>query len=138
MAAGLDPTYNELVGGSVAPATGGSVALLSTGSNKRAASSGDASSAPGSNATQTAPADSGSFVVGGLTFIVLLVLIMWLAHKFGGVEGNFSNIKGSFHDILFVALVAIAGIPLIKLGTGQLAAMNVPGASHLDTWAKAA
>jgi hypothetical protein len=140
MAAGwdsLDPTYNEATPGSVAPSAGGSVALFSTGSGKRQVTpTGSNSPASPGGGAGSSSAPAGNFLIGMLVFFVFLLVIMFVAHRFGDSE-NFSNLKASAYNVLFIAFVAIAGIPVIKIGVVQLASMDVPLADHASAWVTA-
>lgn len=135
----LDPTYNEMSAGSVTPGGGFSIAALATGSNKRgvtaAGSNSPGSPAPGAG-SNVAPA--GSFVAGMIVFVVLVLVIMIIAHKWGGEDGDFKNIRASAYNVLFVALVAVTGIPVVKIALIKLSDWNVPGAASALQWAKAA
>lgn len=140
----LDPTYNQLTGGSVYPSDGASVALAATGPNRRGlTSAGSNSSAVPINGSNSAgaPMPAGSFVGGLAVFLVLAVVLMIVAHRFGE-EGDFSNIKGTSYNILFIGLIAIIGVPVVKVGLVWLAGANIPLvsglASHGATWALAA
>jgi len=57
--------------------------------------------------------NQGSIVSAFLVILALLVLLMFSAKKLGG-EGEFSNIKMSFYNVLVISLAAIIGIPLFK------------------------
>lgn len=135
----LDPTYNEVTPGAVTPGGGLSVAAMATGSNKRqvtlSGSNSPGAPAPGAG-SQVAPA--GNFVVGLIVFVVLLLVVMFVAHRFGGDDSDFKNIKASAYNCLFIALVAVTGIPIIKIALFKLSDFGVPGADHLLQWAKAA
>jgi hypothetical protein len=135
----LDPTYNEMTPGSVAPSGGFSVAAMATGANKRMVTASGSNSpgapAPGAG-SNVAPA--GSFVGGMIVFLVLVLVVMFVAHKFGGDDGDFKNIKASAYNVIFVALVAVTGIPVIKVALFKLSDWNVPGAASALQWAKAA
>lgn len=140
----LDPTYNQMTGGSVYPSSGASVALAATGTNRRGlTSSGSNTSAVPINGSTSgsAPMPAGSFVGGLAVFVVLAIIVMVLAHRFGD-EGDFSNIKSTSYNILFIALVAIVGIPVVKVGVMWLAGTPIPVlsplAQHAATWAQAA
>lgn len=136
---GLDPTYNEVSPGAVAPSGGASIAALVTGGNRRnvtaSGSNNPGAAAPGAG-SNVAPA--GSFVAGMIVFVVLVLVIMIIAHKWGGEDGEFKNIRASAYNVLFVALVAVTGIPVVKIALFKLADWNVPGAASALQWAKAA
>ena len=58
------------------------------------------------------------------TFLVVLgflLLLMWLAHTYGE-PGEYSNLKASAYNVLFIGLTAAAFIPLLKV-----LAVKVPG-----------
>jgi hypothetical protein len=59
-----------------------------------------------------------------MTFLVVLgflLLLMWLAHTYGE-PGEYSNLKASAYNVLFIGLTAAAFIPLLKV-----LAVRVPG-----------
>jgi hypothetical protein len=138
----LDPTFNEITGGAVVPAAGFSVAAMATGVNKRfvtaSGSSGDLSTSaagPGGGSQTAAPAGN---LFGGLAvFVALLIFIMWVAHRTGD-ESEFSNIRASFFNVVLISLVALAGLPLWKMGTMTLSEWKLPFADNLNAWAQAA
>jgi hypothetical protein len=137
----LDPTYNELTGGGVTPTSGFSIAAMATGAGKRFVTA-SGSNAPGAGVggPQGAAANavpSGNLFVGLAVFIVLLLAIMFTAHRVGD-EGEFSNIKATAYNCLLISLVALAGIPIWKMATMTLVSWNVPLADHLNSWAQAA
>lgn len=66
-------------------------------------------------------------LIGLLVFVLLAWFVMWLAGRFGDTK-SFSNIKGSAFNILFISLVAVAGIPAWKY---LFTVLKVPGVS---TW----
>jgi hypothetical protein len=135
----LDPTYNEITPGSVQPSGGLSVAAMATGSGKRLVTQ-SGSNSPGAPApgAGTSVEPAGNFVVGMIVFVVLLLIIMFIAHRFGGDEDDFKNIKGSAYNVLFVSLVAVTGIPIVKIVLYKLTDFGLPGAANLLQWAKAA
>jgi hypothetical protein len=58
------------------------------------------------------------------TFLVVLgflFLLMWLAHTYGE-PGEYSNLKASAYNVLFIGLTAAAFIPLLKV-----LAVKLPG-----------
>uniref|UniRef100_A0A7C5VFB2 Uncharacterized protein n=1 Tax=Thermus caliditerrae TaxID=1330700 RepID=A0A7C5VFB2_9DEIN len=58
------------------------------------------------------------------TFLVVLgflLLLMWLAHTYGE-PGEYSNLKASAYNVLFIGLTAALFIPLLKV-----AAVKIPG-----------
>lgn len=59
-----------------------------------------------------------------VTFLVLLgflLLLMWLANTYGE-PGEYSNLKASAYNVLFVGLAAAVFIPILKV-----LAVKVPG-----------
>lgn len=72
----------------------------------------DESANPGATAPNTVGGSS-SLLLGGLTFIALLVFLMFLGHQLDGKE-NFKNIKVSFYNVILISVAAIVGIPLMK------------------------
>ena len=54
-----------------------------------------------------------SVLVAGLTFVALLVVVMFVGHQLDGHE-NFKNIKISFYNVIVIALAAVVGLPLVK------------------------
>jgi len=64
-------------------------------------------------------------VMGLVVFAALLLLIGFIAHRFGEA-GAFSNIKTNAYNVIFISLVAVAGIPLWKF---LFTKVKVPGVS---------
>jgi hypothetical protein len=130
----LDPTRNEVTAGSVMPADGSSIAGASTGTNvaRQVTQTGGAQASGG----MIMPA--GNLVIGMVVFVVLIVVLMFVVHKWGGESGDFSNIRASAYNVLVISLIAVVGIPVIKVGMWKLADLGLPGADHLATWALAA
>ncbi len=54
-----------------------------------------------------------SVLVAGLTFVALLVVVMFVGHQLDGHE-NFKNIKVSFYNVLVISIAAVVGLPLVK------------------------
>lgn len=132
----LDNTTNEALAGNVYPASGSTVAMSATAGNVGGRTSG---SAPiGNSGGSAANLPQGSLVAGLVTFIALLVIVMLVARKWGDGGDDFKNVKASFYNVIFISLVAVAGIPVIKIGVVKLADMGVPMFDHLATWALAA
>lgn len=52
-------------------------------------------------------------LVGLAVFLVLIILVYMLAKQFGE-DGDFSNIKATAYNSIFISLVAVAGIPIWK------------------------
>jgi hypothetical protein len=135
-AAVLDPTYNEMTGGSVVPSFGRSVSAAATGSgNRMLTTSGSNSTAAAGGSGMVMP--SGNFVIGFVVFVVMCAIIMLVA-KHVGDEGDFKNIKASAYNVLFVGLVAAVGIPVFKVLFYKMAQMGVPLADHAASWVLAA
>lgn len=94
------------------------------------ASLGAAATTPSGTPAQTSPAREAKQGTAKYTgnpfsfwfvFLGMLLVLMWVAHKLGE-PGEFSNLKASAYNVLFIALVAVVGIPPIKL-----AASKIPG-----------
>ena len=137
-AGGLDPTINSLTAGSVEPTDGASIAAMATGAGNRMLTTGGGNApvvaaAPGPGTTFAL----GSPVLGFATVVVLIVLAWWAAHE-NGEESEFANLKATFFNVTMVTLIAIAGIPLVKVAFVSLENMGVPFADHLSAWAMAA
>jgi hypothetical protein len=52
-----------------------------------------------------------------MTFLIVLgflLLLMWLAHTYGE-PGEYSNLRASAYNVLFIGLTAAAFIPLLKV-----------------------
>jgi hypothetical protein len=137
----LDPTYNEMTAGAVVPAGGFSVAAMATGVNKRfvtaSGSSGDVAPAVSSGNGGHAAMPAGNLFSGLAVFVVLLLFIMWVSHRIGD-QNEFSNVRASFYNVVVISLVALAGVPLWKMGTMTLAEWKIPFADNLNAWAQAA
>lgn len=72
----------------------------------------DSSEAPGSAAPNTIGGTS-SVLVAGLTFVGLLIVLMFVGHQLDGEE-QFKNIKVSFYNVILISLAAVVGLPLLK------------------------
>lgn len=72
----------------------------------------DQSEAPGSAAPNTIGGSS-SVLVAGLTFVGLLIVLMFVGHQLDGEE-QFKNIKVSFYNVILISLAAVVGLPLLK------------------------
>jgi hypothetical protein len=129
---GLDNTFSDIGAGAVYPTQGPSTAALATGDAYPAVSD----AVPMIAGPAASSGYGGNPIVGFFTFIVFVILIMVIARKLGSEEG-YANIRGSLHDVLFIGLVAAAGIPAIKIGTRTLAQM-FSFLSPLNAWAQAA
>lgn len=87
------------------------------------------SAAPAQPASETAKRNSDIEAVAGpqnpmmfwIVFVGLLILLMVVAKRWGE-PGEFSNLRASAYNVLFIALVAITGIPIFKL-----LAVKIPG-----------
>ena len=77
---------------------------------------------------------AGNLVVGMVVFVVLVAILMFVAHRFGGNDDDFSNIRASAYNVLIIGLIAAIGIPVIKIAAVKLADVGVPGADHMATW----
>ena len=140
-AAGLDPTFDEMTAGSVGPAGGPSVAQLATGSGRRmvgnmGTSGSDTVGTGGGTGANTGPAPN--FFIGLIVFVVFCLVIMWVAHRFGPDDGEFKSIRASAYNVLFVAFVAAAGLPVIKIAIASAASAGVPLMSNASAWVQAA
>lgn len=82
---------------------------------------------PTETASGKAPLGQGALLEGQsplTTFLVVLgflLLLMWLASSYGE-PGNYSNLKASAYNVLFIGLTAAIFIPLLKV-----LAVKVPG-----------
>jgi hypothetical protein len=128
---GLDNTFQDIGGGAVYPTDGPSTGLLATAGSAYAVSEATPLNAQSGQYT-------GNPIAGFATFIALTIIIMFIAHKFGGEDGEFKSIRASFYNVLLIAFVAVTGIPAIKIGFSQLARMNLPLAAPANAWVSAA
>jgi hypothetical protein len=131
---GLDNTFEDIGSGSVYPTYGPSIGALATGNAYPAVSD----AVPMVAGPAAATGYTGNPVVGFAIFIVLVLLIMVVAHRFGGEEGEFRSIRGSFYNVLLIALVAATGIPAIKMAFSGLSSTGLPGAKEANGWVQAA
>lgn len=76
---------------------------------------------PASQSTDTDVLPNQSPMVTFLVVLGLLLVLMWMANRWGE-PGEFSNLRASAYNVLFIALAAIVAIPLIKV-----AAVKVKG-----------
>ncbi len=127
----LDPTRNVVTAGSIYPADGGSISGASTGPMAPVSVQGG-----GGQAAPQLPA--GSLPAGLLVFAALVAITMFVVHKWGAADSDFANIRASAYNIFIIALIAVVGIPVLKIGFYQLAQMNVPLADHAWTWVQTA
>lgn len=72
----------------------------------------DTAEAPGTPTPNTL-GGAPSLLVAGLTFVGLLVVLMFAGHALDGKE-NFKNIKVSFYNVILISLAAVVGLPLMK------------------------
>jgi hypothetical protein len=72
----------------------------------------DQAEAPGTAMPNTVGGAS-NMLVAGVTFVGLLVVLMFAGHALDGEE-NFKNIKVSFYNVILISLAAVVGIPLMK------------------------
>lgn len=56
---------------------------------------------------------STSVLGAGLTFVGMLLVLMFVGHQLDGKE-EFKNIKVSFYNVIVISLAAVIGIPLMK------------------------
>lgn len=81
-------------------------------------------SQPGANVAQETAQEVASQPRGNplafwLMFVILLLGVMVVAQRVGDSD-EFSNIKGTAYNVLVVALIAVVGIPPIKLAVNGL------------------
>lgn len=82
---------------------------------------------PATTASGKTPTGQGALLEGQsplVTFLVVLgflLLLMWLAHAYGE-PGEYSNLKASAYNVLFIGLTAALFIPLLKV-----MAVRIPG-----------
>ena len=72
----------------------------------------DEAEAPGAAQPNTIGGSS-SVMVAGLTFVGLLIVLMFVGHQLDGEE-QFKNIKVSFYNVILISLAAVVGLPLLK------------------------
>jgi hypothetical protein len=89
-----------------------------------------ASSSAPSNPAPVMVGNQPNILVAGLVFVVLLLLLMFTAHKVGN-ESDFKNIKVSAYNALVIGLAAVITIPVFKY---LFTKIPVPG---LSTWVMA-
>ena len=123
----LNPTYNEVTPGSVTPTSGASIAASSTGQMR-------STEVQTPSASTVTGGITGNPGVGLLVFAVLIGLLMFVVHRFGGEDSDFSNVRASTYNILLVSLIAAAGIPLWRYGSARLATTGLPGADHVASY----
>jgi hypothetical protein len=128
---GLDNTFDDMGAGSVYPTQGPSTGLLATAGSAQAISYATPLNAP-------APAYTGNPVTGFAVFAALTIIIMFMAHKFGGEDGEFKSIRASFYNVLLIALVAVTGIPAIKIAFATIAKTGFPGTGAANSWVSVA
>jgi len=133
---GYDSASNWQAGGGYYPGMGDSIGLSATTPQ----SANPVLTDGGYIVPGTSPSGGvqGNPIQGAVIFIVLVVGIMLLVHKFGKGEEDFSNLKASAYNALIVAFLAAAGLPLVKYGFGTLASMGVPGARPVFAYVQGA
>src|ERR1700690_1960603 len=72
----------------------------------------DEAEAPGSTMPNPGGGSS-SVLVAGVTFVGLLLVVMFAGHALDGKE-NFKNIKVSFYNVILISLAAVVGLPVMK------------------------
>lgn len=72
----------------------------------------DKQEAPGTPDPNTVGGSS-SVMMAGLTFVALLVVLMFVGHQIDGKD-NFKNVKVSFYNVILISLAAVVGLPLMK------------------------
>ncbi len=72
----------------------------------------DKEEAPGT-VTPNTLGGSTSILAAGLTFVALLIVLMFVGHQLDGKE-QFKNIKVSFYNVILISLAAVVGLPLMK------------------------
>lgn len=80
-----------------------------------------ATTASGKTPGQGALLEGQSPLVTFLVVLGFLLLLMWLAHTYGE-PGEYSNLKASAYNVLFIGLTASLFIPLLKV-----VAVKIPG-----------
>lgn len=80
-----------------------------------------ATTASGKTPGQGALLEGQSPLVTFLVVLGFLLLLMWLAHAYGE-PGEYSNLKASAYNVLFIGLTASLFIPLLKV-----VAVKIPG-----------
>jgi hypothetical protein len=109
---------NVIPGGNVYPwLDGGSSSSLGSRASAMSGFPGspvkeDEAEAPGSAAPNTI-GGAPSVLVAGLTFVGLLIVLMFVGHQLDGEE-QFKNIKVSFYNVILISLAAVIGLPLMK------------------------
>ncbi len=86
---------------------------------------------------KTSGAPKGNWIEGLIFSAVVIVMIMFLVHRFGEPKDDFKNPKASAWTVLISALSAVAVIPLIKLSTASLATTKLPFTAGLNTYVQA-
>ena len=138
MSVGLyEQGYDWTGSGNVYPGQGDSIAMVATTGSAASGIMGSLSQ-DGTSNPQASSGLQGNPITGGLVFIGLLLLIEWGVHHLGREEGDFSNLKASFLNVVLVSLIATAGIPLWKLGFAKLASLNLPFSKEINTYVSAA
>lgn len=74
---------------------------------------------------------STSLLGAGLTFVGLLLVLMFVGHQLDGKD-EFKNIKVSFYNVIVISLAAVVGLPLMKF---LFAKIPIPA---LKNWVMAA
>jgi hypothetical protein len=75
--------------------------------------------AAGGNPDPNMIGGSTSILAAGLTFVALLLVLMFVGHQLDGKE-EFKNIKVSFYNVIVISLTAVVGIPLMKFLFGKV------------------
>jgi hypothetical protein len=133
-------SVNMFTGGALYPGAGDSLGIVgSTGMSEADIPPGPMPAPQGAGVMNPF---QGNMLVGLLTFLVLVVLIMFLGHYMGrkldGDGVKFANILPSAWSIFLITLVPVAGIPIWKALFATGARVGLPGFNHLSAYANAA
>src|SRR5487761_2631456 len=123
------PSIMRMPMSSVYPTAGmsGSLGLQANPSSPSATSAGG--DAPDNQPSLAPPISTLGWIVGGAAFAVLLVILMFAAHKLGGEEAKFGNVKGSIYNVFIISLSAFVGLPLLRVAAIK------SGINGLTQWA---
>jgi len=122
------PMSSVYPGMGIAPSLG----LQSNPSYNPPSTTGDSGDAKAATTPIAPPISTLGWISGGLVFAVLLVVLMFAAHKIGGEEAKFGNIKGSIYNVFIISLSAFVGLPLLRVAAIK------SGINGLTQWALSA
>lgn len=106
----------------VYPGMGGwSLGEIATANMAEAAPPGESATGRAVTPGQGALLEGQSPLVTFLVVLGFLLLLMWLANTYGE-PGNYSNLKASAYNVLFIGLTAAVFIPILKI-----IAVKIPG-----------